>query len=48
MFKKTYSSDDKFDNLLLIDDGICLIILGGWLELTLMYIGLLFGFLHGL
>ena len=48
LFKKTSSFDDKFDNLLLIDSGICLIILGGWLEFTLMYIGLSFGFLYGL
>ena len=32
---------------MLIDFGNCFIIDGGWFELTLMYSGLLSGFLYG-
>ena len=38
---------DKLEILVLIDFGNCFIIDGGCFELTLMYSGLLLGFLYG-
>ena len=40
-------SQDKFEMCLLVIDGNCLIIDGGWLDFECMYRGVLFGFLKG-
>ena len=41
------SSQDKFEMRLLVIDGSCLIIEGGWAYFECMYRGLLFGLLKG-
>ena len=43
----SFESQDKFEILLLFEAGICLITEGGWLDLALLYNGLLSGFLNG-
>ena len=43
----SFEWQDKFDILLLIEAGICLMTEGGWLDLVLTYSGLLSSFLNG-
>ena len=44
---KISSFKDNLEILLLMDLGICFLMLGGCLEFTLMYIRLSLGFLYG-
>lgn len=44
---KISSSDDSWDNLLLMASGIALMIDGGWLLFVLTYCGMFPGFMKG-
>ena len=44
---KIFSLEDMLDILLLMDSGIRFLIIGGWFDCVLMYVGVSLGFLYG-